>query len=82
MTDVEIFSLIQSKGYTYNHAAAVAISIYRKRIKDISQIKGIPKALMTYLDHVTGMGTGTGLYSPTASEISVDGTTKYLFISV
>jgi len=77
LTVEEIFMLIQAEGYTYNQAVMAAKGVYRKRITDLSQIKGIPKSLVVYLNTVAD----TGFYRPSASEISVDKTIKYLFIS-
>ncbi len=73
----EIFSLVKTEGYTYNHAIDVAKSIYRRRITEMSRVKNIPNTLLRYLDLVTE----TGFYKPVSYEISADRTVKYLFIS-
>jgi len=77
LTVEEIFRLIQAEGFSYDHALAVAKGIYRKRVSDVYQIKGIPKSLMAYLKLVSD----EGFYKPASCEISLDRTIKYLFIS-
>ncbi|MFH0842618.1 MAG: 23S rRNA (adenine(2503)-C(2))-methyltransferase RlmN [Bacteroidota bacterium] len=77
LTIDEIFGLIQPEGYTISHATKVANSIYRKSISDISLMNGISKDLKI----IIGEKVDSGIYSPVSSEISSDGTIKYLFIS-
>lgn len=77
LTVKEIFRLIQAEGFSYDHALAVAKGIYRKRVTDVYQIKGIPKSLMTYLELISD----GGFYKPVSSEISLDRVIKYVFIS-
>ncbi len=77
LTVAEIAGLIKAEGYDFNHAARIAISIYRKNIAGISQIQGITKNLKIFLND----NAATGIYAPVSSQISADKTIKYLFIS-
>ncbi len=77
MTIDEIFGLIQPEGYNLSHALKVANSVYKKSISDISLINGISKELKRIIE----AKTESGIYSPVSSELSSDGTIKYLYIS-
>lgn len=77
LTVTEIFELIGPEGFTYNHALAISNSIYKKGISDITDIAGIPKRLKEYLYKICE----TGIYGPSCTEISTDGSVKYLFIN-
>jgi 23S rRNA (adenine2503-C2)-methyltransferase len=71
----EIYELIRPEGYNQAHATAIANSIYKKGIKDLSGITKIPRALHSYLEEIAE----SFVYDPVASEVSSDGTIKYLF---
>lgn len=75
LTVSEINELIRAEGYEYCNAVAIANSIYKKRITDLSVISRIPKKLQAYLAQITQ----TVIYRPVASEVSVDKSIKYLF---
>lgn len=77
LTVDEIFRLIQPEGYNLFHAAKVANSVYKKSISDISLTDGISKKLKKIITDKTE----SGIYYPVSSELSADGTIKYLFIS-
>jgi 23S rRNA (adenine2503-C2)-methyltransferase len=59
----------------YSHAVSVSHSIYKKKIDDIHLIPGIPKRIKDELNRKYF----TGLYKPSASLQSSDGSIKYLF---
>ena len=71
----EIFHLIEPSGYTRAHAVAIANSIYKKNVSEISQILKIPGKLK---DELT-IDTSIGIFKPIVSQVSVDNTVKYLF---
>ncbi len=75
LTAGEIFSIIKPEGFNYAHSVAVTNAIYKKRIKDLFKLEIIPKKLREHLSFVAEIGT----YGPVSSEISSDGTKKYLF---
>ena len=77
LTADEISELIVAEGYETVHAVAIANSVYKKRTGSISQIKGVSKKLMHFLQEIAE----TGIYSPVSSQISSDTTVKSLFIS-
>lgn len=77
LTFDEIYSLIGKSGYTKLHALKVANSIYKKKVFKLSDLAGIPKNLKKELEH----NYVTGTFAPSASEVSSDGTIKYLFIN-
>ena len=77
LTVDEIFRLIRPEGYNLSHATKIANTVYKKSISDISLINGIPKELKRIIEDKTE----SGIYPPVKSEISSDGTIKYLFIS-
>ena len=71
----EIFKIIQPGGFTKNHALKISHLIYKKRIRDLSSVSGLPGKLRDFLSQTMQ----SGLYSPESSLSSSDGTTKYLF---
>ena len=75
LTVSEINELIRAEGYEYCNAVAIANSIYKKRLTELSLISRIPKKLKVYLMHITQ----PVIYRPVASEVSVDKSIKYLF---
>ena len=75
LTVSDICELIKPEGYNLSHATAIANSIYKKRIKDLSGITKIPRMLQAYLGKIAE----PFVYKPVASEVSSDGTIKYLF---
>ena len=77
LTFDEIYSLIGKSGYTTRHALKIANSIYKKKVFKFSDLAGIPKNLKIELEN----DFVTGIFAPAASEVSSDGTIKYLFIN-
>jgi 23S rRNA (adenine2503-C2)-methyltransferase len=75
LTVEEVYGLIRTGGFELKHAVAVAHTIYKKGSMDLAQTSKIPKRLKAFLRDVSQ----TGFYSPSASEVSSDGTVKYLF---
>jgi 23S rRNA (adenine2503-C2)-methyltransferase len=75
LTVSEIHELIKPEGYNLVHAKAIANSIYKKRITDLSEILKIPHKLKLFLREIAEQS----VYEPLASEVSSDGTIKYLF---
>jgi len=75
LTVSEIYELIKPEGYNLMHAKAIANSIYKKRITDFSGISKIPRKLQLFLGGIAEQS----VYEPLASEVSSDGTVKYLF---
>ena len=71
----EISTLIGAAGFNYAHAISVVHNIYKKRTTDIGLIKKIPGKLKDLLNE----NFSTGIFPPVASELSADGTIKYLF---
>ncbi len=71
----DIYEQIRSEGYNLSHAAAIANSIYKKRITGLSQISKIPRKLQVYIGKIAG----PLVYEPLATEVSSDGTIRYLF---
>jgi 23S rRNA (adenine2503-C2)-methyltransferase len=71
----EISALIGPAGFNALHAASIAHSIYKKRITDIGLINKVPGKLKDLLNE----NFCTGLFPPVGSELSADGTIKYLF---
>lgn len=74
MTAEEIRSLA---GLNPFHALSIANSLYKKRINNILLYPGIPKRIKEELNN----RFYPGIYEPSASEKSSDGTIKYLFRS-
>jgi 23S rRNA (adenine2503-C2)-methyltransferase len=77
MTVDAIFNFIKKHGFERTHAIKAATSFYRKRVTDFSEMSDLPKELKKLLS----LNFTTGLFSPEASETSVDKTIKYLFRS-
>ena len=75
LTADEIFKEIESSGYKYSHAVAIANGIYKKRVSDIFHIPNIPEKLKEKLSEISY----PGIYKPETSERSIDSSIKYLF---
>ena len=71
----EISVLIGSEGFDNTFATSVANSIYKKRTTDFELFKKIPNKLKDILKETFI----TGIFPPLESELSADGTVKYLF---
>ena len=71
----EIQDLIRQEGYGISHARNIAVAIHRKRIRDFLLFEGIPKKLRLFITQRASIGD----YPPEKSEISSDGSVKYLF---
>jgi 23S rRNA (adenine2503-C2)-methyltransferase len=71
----EIFVHIGPAGFKFAHAVSISHAIYKKRISDIGHINNVPRKLLEILkkDFIGG------IFPPAASELSADGTIKYLF---
>ena len=66
---------IGAAGFNNSSAVSIAHSIYKKRTTDIGLIKNVPKKLKEMLKE----NFSPGIFPPVASELSADGTIKYLF---
>jgi 23S rRNA (adenine2503-C2)-methyltransferase len=77
LTAEEIFSLIEPSGFTIGQAVLVAHGVYKKGDTDISVIGKISRKLKKTLGEIAE----TGIVSPSYSELSGDGSVKYLFIN-
>lgn len=75
LTVGEIHELIEPEGYTLAHATTIANSIYKKRITDFPGISRIPAKLQLFLGKIAK----TCDHELVATEVSRDGTVKYLF---
>ena len=75
MTSDELSKFISPFGFDQGETAKVLLGIYRKGVKDISQISGIPKTLKKLLES----DFITGIYTSVSSQKSTDNTIKYLF---
>jgi 23S rRNA (adenine2503-C2)-methyltransferase len=71
----EISAHIAAAGFNNTHAISVAHGIYKKGTTDIGLIKKLPEKLKEMLRENFSAGT----FPPAASEMSADGTIKYLF---
>ncbi|MBK8882820.1 MAG: radical SAM protein [Bacteroidales bacterium] len=71
----EISALIEPEGFLLKHAVSVAQSIYKKGASDFELINKIPGKLKALLK----ANFTPGILQPAASELSADGTIKYLF---
>ena len=71
----EISALIGPAGFNITLAVSVANSIYKKGTTNIDLIKKVPKKLKDMLKE----NFSTGIFPPVSSELSADGTIKYLF---
>ncbi len=75
LTVAEIFDLIELEGFSIAHATLISNSVYKKRITDPSMILNISSKLKKVLLEKTI----SGIFPPARSEVSVDGSVKYLF---
>ncbi len=75
LTTTEIFDIINPSGFTLAHAIKVGNSLYKKRVRDISQIAAIPDKLRNALNNYYY----SGIFDPVKSEVSLDHSIKYLF---
>lgn len=75
LSAAEISEFIESSGFTYPQAVAIANGIYKKRIHDFKSLRGIPSGLIKVLQK----NSVTGITPPIRSQISSDGSVKYLF---
>lgn len=75
LSATEILELIAPAGFTISHALHIATSIYKKSIDDFYGMAGIPKTLKEYLRNKAVIG----MAHPVGSQVSTDGTIKYLF---
>ncbi len=71
----EICGIIGPAGFDITLAVSIAHGIYKKGIVDFELIKNIPKKLKDLLKE----NFSSGIFPPVASELSADGTIKYLF---
>ena len=71
----EIAGIIGPAGFNIKHSVSVAQSIYKKGITDIRLINKIPNKLKEMMNEYFS----TGVFPPVESELSADGTIKYLF---
>jgi 23S rRNA (adenine2503-C2)-methyltransferase len=75
LSDGEISAHIGAAGFNNTLAISVAHSIYKKGITEIELIEKVPKKLKDILKE----DFCTGMFPPVTSELSADGTIKYLF---
>jgi 23S rRNA (adenine2503-C2)-methyltransferase len=75
MTVDEIYDFIKKYGFERTYAVKTTTSFYRKRVADFAEMSDLPKSLRKLLS----LNFTSGLFTPAASEISVDKTVKYLF---
>jgi 23S rRNA (adenine2503-C2)-methyltransferase len=75
LTADEIYDLIGPSAFSRDHAVTVSNSVYKKKISDLSKIKGISNKLKQELT----LSALSGIYPPSGSEVSSDKTVKYLF---
>lgn len=71
----ELFRIIAPEGFKNSSAVAISHSIYKKGISDIVLFKNVPKSLKAIL----GEHFISGIFPPVTSELSNDGSVKYLF---
>jgi 23S rRNA (adenine2503-C2)-methyltransferase len=71
----EILGFFGPAGCTLKHSSNITTNIYKKRVADFSGMAGIPKTLKEYL----AINAVAGIMPPAASQVSSDGTIKYLF---
>jgi 23S rRNA (adenine2503-C2)-methyltransferase len=74
LTSDEIYDLIRSSGYNVAHAVSISNGIYKKRASEFSKIM-IPLQLRNELMNIAE----SGIFLPSSSETSDDGSVKYLF---
>lgn len=77
MTPAGIHDLIRPAGFSQSHASSIAKGFYRKKISIIQNIPDIPKKLKDFLAE----NLLPGISGPETSQVSVDGSVKYLFRS-
>lgn len=75
LTAEDIFRMIEPEEFNHSHAVLIANAIYKRKIKEFSQINGISKKLKCWLTD----NSITGIYKPKVTQTSTDGTIKYLF---
>jgi len=75
LTVDEISGLIEHEGFNPGHAVIISNSMYKKRTISFKGINSLPLRLRNYMENIAE----TGFYDPVSSEISADGTVKYLF---
>jgi len=75
LTSDELYDLIKPLGFTAANAVSILNNIYKKRISEISQFTKIPFRLINELLNIAE----SGMFLPVESEISKDGSIKYLF---
>jgi 23S rRNA (adenine2503-C2)-methyltransferase len=75
LSAAEISAIIGSVGFNISHAVTVVHSLYKKRLADFDIMQKIPRKLKDMLTE----DFSTGIFPPVASEVSADGTIKYLF---
>jgi 23S rRNA (adenine2503-C2)-methyltransferase len=75
LSALEIYTVIKDEDFSYEHALILTNAVYKKGITDFSGLLRIPKKLKEFLK----INFDPGIYSPAASEISIDRTRKYLF---
>lgn len=75
MTPEDIFILIKEAGFEMSHAVKVAKGIYKKKVKEISDLPGISKNLKSFLE----LHSTPGIFAPYESSVSADKTIKYIF---
>jgi 23S rRNA (adenine2503-C2)-methyltransferase len=75
MSAGEISAIIGPAGFNTGHAVRIAHSIYKKRTTDPGFFNKVPEKLKEMLQE----NFSTGIFRPVASELSADGTIKYLF---
>jgi 23S rRNA (adenine2503-C2)-methyltransferase len=75
LSAAEISAFIGTAGFNIKHSVSVAHSIYKKEISDIRLIEKVPEKLKDFLNE----NFSTGIFPPVGSELSADGTIKYLF---
>jgi len=77
LTADELYDLISTHDYSYSDAISVLNNVYKKRTREISDFKNIPKKLKERL--ISSLRTG--ITDPVSAEVSEDNTAKYLFRS-
>ncbi len=77
LTAEELIPLVEQAGGNRRHAVEIAACLYRKRIFNIAKYEKIPKRVRGELS----AGYHIGIYPPSDSQSSADGTVKYVFIN-
>ena len=75
LSPVEIFDHIRPAGFKLQHAISICHAIYKRGTGDIGLFRNVPKLLQDLLRK----NFDAGIFKPAASELSADGTIKYLF---